>query len=331
MERISHTGKKYIISEQFRSVVTEPVNIVVPAHNSAGWLLNTLISINDSISTLPEDTHVNMTVCANNCNDKTSDLAKEFGNSQIKSPNINFKVVEESTPGKPAAVNRGIKTLLGMNPNLTNVLQINDDVILPPTAILQLQASGENYPNLSSIHLIPVPYFVLKHEQPKNYAELLSAAWLDLTGAGTTCAVSQAWLINYDTVGKFPEKIILDDYWVTLHAINNDGWGIVQNDRDVVGTSLPQSVGALLKQVVGYKLGVYQLTGNNPEMHRKYIEARGEEVTVSKRLRDAVTSGKYSLQDYLFAGLIEATARLIAKNINRTNPPQGALTTRINS
>jgi glycosyltransferase involved in cell wall biosynthesis len=209
--------------------IVDAMSVIIAARNEEYSLPRCLRAI---FKQAPMPVGLEVIVVANNCSDRTADVARSL-TAEASAAAIDLVVLEESRQGKHLALNAGDRA--ATNPSRAYV---DADVLLSPGTLLAAQRALRDFPLVAPSLQVIRPASALG----RSYA----AVWLcspAVSGRVIGCgfyAVSESGRIRWD---EFPD-IISDDTFVRLHfarheqKVLDDQWAML---------SLPAKTGELLR------------------------------------------------------------------------------------
>jgi len=301
-----------------------PINVLIATRNgerTIGHVIDNLFS-----QPLPENTVLNLTICANGCTDQTVDVVRE---AYVRVPeareDIQTQLIESDTPGHPHALNTMIREL--DEPEI--VIALNDDVFPSMGSLQALYLAMVENPELGAIGIQERPIPTYRHKKA-SFAEKVGAAMINglPNGAigGNMCA------FRPKAIGEFPD-IISEDVFLTFKSLSETGgYGIVNIEGENVYYFLPKSLADLVRDTVIHKTAERQYEREYPEHKDNYVALKeaskrhGIMRRISHRLGE---SGDHSRMSRLMAVAVYRLADLITGFNERIHPQDSSNYTRV--
>ena len=283
-----------------------PINVLIATRNgerTIGHVIDNLFS-----QPLPENTVLNLTICANGCTDQTVDVVRE---AYVRVPeareDIQTQLIESDTPGHPHALNTMIREL--DEPEI--VIALNDDVFPSMGSLQALYLAMVENPELGAIGIQGRPIPTYRHKKA-SFAEKVGVAMIngqpDGAIGGNMCA------FRPKAIGEFPD-ILSEDVFLTFKSLSETGgYGIVNIEGENVYYFLPKSLTDLVRDTVIHKTAERQFERRYPEHSDDYgalkqaSKRRGIRNRFSHRL---VENSEYSRSTRLTAVAVYRLADLI--------------------
>lgn len=234
------------------------IEIIIPYHNSPR-LLDTVNSIKKSY--LPKEIVLKILLVASGCTSKFISTAKKV-QQQIGKNGLIIDLIIEKQPGKPKALNRGLKST-----NNAIVVQIVDDIILEPKALAVLCLSSARHSNFGATVIVGKPHWsgknnLLEKVQKLHFKNFNVNERYALIGR---CFAFQPDLISH----HFPEETMSEDFWLDMQVQEKTA-GLLIIDSPNIIYSPPKTWVDYLKQVDRYGRSFKQLASQHKNLFSRY-------------------------------------------------------------
>ncbi len=226
--------------------------VLVPARNEAPRIAGNLEAVYASQLAAHQDLHV--TVCANACTDKTLEVL-----DRVKRGKKNLAIIAEYVPGKPRALNALID-----HTEKNYRLEKNDAVVfldahaeVQPNTLSELTTMLRHDKSLKAVSAnrlsaAPASDSVLDHF-------LFGMSELSLSAIALQDRKTSCMAVRADEVKgmRFPEDVILDDYWMTMYLGGEDH--VEMHPTAFTLNEAPTNFVHFAGQRLRHLMGLYQL------------------------------------------------------------------------
>lgn len=245
-----------------RRAYAPPVAVLIPAHNEAHQIRDTLKAVDAAAARY--DGEVRVVVMENCSSDETARLAQ---NTLSNCPNVASFVVDASTiPGKAKALNRGLDLI-----DEGYVVRIDADTVIGPDAIATAMRHFANT-NVGGVGGLPLPHedegllskiraieVLLRH----GFVQVSFGAFGGIFGLPGMFVIYRKTAL--DEAGGFTEGMNGEDTDITLR-MTAIGYRMVSDPKAKFYTETPDTLAFLREQRTRWFRSLYHVTAHNRDM-----------------------------------------------------------------
>lgn len=186
------------------------INILIPYHNS-NVINKTLENILYN-QILPIEVSITITIVASACDDMHLTMLRDIL-AKINKPNSKISLIIQPVPGKPLALNTGIKNI-----NSTHIIQLVDDVLLSNNAIALMWLGLICAKDYGAAVLVGKPSNL---DKPGLLYEVQKIHHALFYKNDQFALIGRCFAFRKDFIAKmggFPENIMSEDFWLEMHV-----------------------------------------------------------------------------------------------------------------